>query len=104
MGVCGSCGLTLYVSGMAPAVPGYIDSGSGLEFATWPLNADDGEAPSMKPGCVAPRFLLLTFLSPGGELAVVVRLPTVFFRWLAPFKDFFSLPDERLGKVWPSSR
>ncbi|KAL6347607.1 hypothetical protein AAG906_026135 [Vitis piasezkii] len=37
MGVCGSCGLTLPVSGMAPAVPGYIDSGSGLEFATWPL-------------------------------------------------------------------
>ncbi|KAL6312228.1 hypothetical protein AAG906_020313 [Vitis piasezkii] len=37
MGVCGSCGLTLHVSGMAPAVPGYIDSRSGLEFATWPL-------------------------------------------------------------------
>ncbi|RVW15436.1 hypothetical protein CK203_094702 [Vitis vinifera] len=37
MGVCGSCGLTLHASGMAPAVPGYIDSGSGLEFATWPL-------------------------------------------------------------------
>ena len=33
-GVCGSCGLTLLVSGMAPAIPGYIDSGSGLEFAT----------------------------------------------------------------------
>ncbi|KAL6325284.1 hypothetical protein AAG906_023129 [Vitis piasezkii] len=37
MGVCGSCGLTLHASGIAPAVPGYIDSGSGLEFATWPL-------------------------------------------------------------------
>ncbi|RVW81947.1 hypothetical protein CK203_033314 [Vitis vinifera] len=37
MGVCGSCGLILHVSGIAPAVPGYIDSGSGLEFATWPL-------------------------------------------------------------------
>ena len=37
MGVCRSCGLTLHVLGMAPAVPGYIDSGSGLEFATWPL-------------------------------------------------------------------
>ena len=37
MGVCGSCGLALYVSGIAPAVPRYIDSGSGLEFATWPL-------------------------------------------------------------------
>ena len=33
MGVCRSCGLTLPVSGMAPAVPGYLDSGSGLEFA-----------------------------------------------------------------------
>ena len=37
MGVGGSCGLTLYASGMAPAVPGYIDSGSGLEFANWPF-------------------------------------------------------------------
>ncbi|RVW62180.1 hypothetical protein CK203_062594 [Vitis vinifera] len=37
MGVCGSCGLTLLVFGTAPAVLGYIDSGSGLEFATWPL-------------------------------------------------------------------
>ncbi|RVW84097.1 hypothetical protein CK203_040606 [Vitis vinifera] len=37
MGVCGSCGLTFPFSGMAPAVPGYIDSSSGLEFATWPL-------------------------------------------------------------------
>ena len=37
MGVCGSCGLMLRVSGMAPTVPGYIDSGSGLEFATWHL-------------------------------------------------------------------
>ena len=37
MGVCGSCGLTLLVFGTAPTVPGYIDSGSGLEFATWPL-------------------------------------------------------------------
>ena len=44
------------------------------------LNANDGETPSMKPGCVAPRFLLLTFLSPGGELAIVVRFSTVFFR------------------------
>ena len=38
MGVGGSCGLTLYASGMAPAVLGYIDSSSGgLEFATWPF-------------------------------------------------------------------
>ena len=37
MGVCGSCGLTLLVSETALAVPEYIDSGSGLEFAIWPL-------------------------------------------------------------------
>ena len=37
MGVCRSCGLALHVSGMAPVVLRYIDSGSGLEFATWPL-------------------------------------------------------------------
>ena len=37
MGVCRFCGLTLHVSGMAPTVSGYIDFGSGLEFATWPL-------------------------------------------------------------------
>ena len=37
MGVCGSCGLTLRASGTTPVVTGYIDSGPGLEFATWPL-------------------------------------------------------------------
>ena len=37
MGVCGSCGLTLLVSGMALAILGYIDFGSGLEFVTWPF-------------------------------------------------------------------
>ena len=46
------------------------------------LNAGDGEAPMLKPGCVVPRFLLLISLSPGGELSIVARLPTVFFRWL----------------------
>ncbi|RVW37159.1 hypothetical protein CK203_111748 [Vitis vinifera] len=44
MGVCGSCGLTLHASGITPIVPGYIDSGSGLEFATGLLNADDEKA------------------------------------------------------------
>ena len=34
MGVRGSWGLALYVPGIAPADPGYIDSDSGLEFAT----------------------------------------------------------------------
>ncbi|RVW73262.1 hypothetical protein CK203_050379 [Vitis vinifera] len=33
----GSWGLALYAPGTAPVDPGYIDSGSGLEFATWPL-------------------------------------------------------------------
>ena len=37
MGVCRSCDLTLPVSRMTPVVSGYIDSGSGLEFAPWPL-------------------------------------------------------------------
>ena len=37
MGVCGSCGLMLYASRIALAVTRNIDSGSGLEFAIWPL-------------------------------------------------------------------
>ena len=61
------------------------------------LNADDGEAPSTKPGCVVPRFLLLTFLSPGGELAVVVRLPTVFFRWPSAIQNDLLLPHQMTG-------
>ncbi|RVW15551.1 hypothetical protein CK203_077739 [Vitis vinifera] len=44
-----------------------------------------------KPGCVAPRFLFLTFRSPGGELAVVVRLPTVFFRWLGAIQNYLPI-------------
>ena len=62
------------------------------------LNADDEEALMLKPGCVILRFLLLIFPSPGGELSVVVRLPTVFFRWLGAIRNylFFPLPDERL--------
>ena len=37
MGVRGSWGLALYALGTTPVDPGYIASGSGLEFATWPL-------------------------------------------------------------------
>ena len=37
MGVGRSYGRILHISGMTPAVPGYIDFGSGLEFAPWPL-------------------------------------------------------------------
>ena len=36
-GVRGSWGLALYAPGTVPIDPGYIDSSSGLEFATWPL-------------------------------------------------------------------
>ncbi|RVW16960.1 hypothetical protein CK203_070673 [Vitis vinifera] len=39
IGVRGSWGLALYAPGTAPVDPGYIDSGSGLEFATWPLES-----------------------------------------------------------------
>ena len=30
---------------MTPTVPGYIDSGSGLEFALWPLERWSREGP-----------------------------------------------------------
>ena len=67
-------------------------------------NAGDGETPMLKPGCVIPRFLLLIFLSPGGELSVVVRLPTVFFRWLGAIQSYLPLFYQMNGfeKVWPS--
>ena len=67
------------------------------------LNANDGEAPSTKLGCVVPRFLLLTFRSPGGELVVVVRLPIVFFRWLGAIQNYLPLLYQMngFGKVWP---
>ena len=61
------------------------------------LNVDDGEAPSMKLGCVAPRFLLLTFLSPRGELAVVVSLLTAFFRWLGAIQNYLPLSYQMIG-------
>ena len=56
------------------------------------LNIDEEEALILKPGCVVPRFLLLIFLSPGGELSVVVRLPIVFFRWLGAIQSYLILP------------
>ena len=54
-------------------------------------NTDDEEALKLKPGCVVPRFLLLIFLFPRGELSVVVRLPTVFFRWLGAIQNYLPL-------------
>ena len=68
------------------------------------LNADVEEALMLKPGCVIQRFLLSIFLSPGGELLVVVRLPTVFFRWFDAIQNYHPLPYQMngFGKVWPS--
>ena len=37
MGVGRSCGQILHISGMTLAVLGYIDYGTGPEFAPWPL-------------------------------------------------------------------
>ena len=70
------------------------------------LNADDEEAPMLKPRCVVPHFLLLTFLFPGGELAVVVCLPTAFFRWLGTIQNdlLLSYQMNDFGKVWPMLR
>ena len=58
----------------------------------------------LKLGCVIQRFPLLIFLSPGGELSVVVRLPTVFFRWFDTIQNCLPLPYQMngFGKVWPS--
>ncbi|RVW75832.1 hypothetical protein CK203_055084 [Vitis vinifera] len=88
MGVRGSWGLALYVPGTAPVDPGYIDSGSGLEFATCLLSADDEEVLMLRLECVTQRFLPLTSPSPGGELLAVFRSPTVFFRWLDAIRDY----------------
>ena len=68
------------------------------------LNADVEEALMLKSGCVIQRFLLSVFLSPGGELLVVVRLPTVFFRWLDAIQNYPPLLYQMngFGKVWPS--
>ena len=68
------------------------------------LNVDDEEALMLKPGCVIQRFLLSIFLSPGGELSVVVRLPTVSFRWFDTIQNYPPLTYQMngFGKVWPS--
>ena len=68
------------------------------------LNADVEKALMLKSGCVTQRFLLSIFLSPGGELLVVVRLPTAFFRWFDATQNYLPLPYwmNGFGKVWPS--
>ena len=68
------------------------------------LNADVEETLMLKPGYVIQRFLLSIFLSPGGELLVVVRLPTVFFRWFDTIQNYHLLPYQMndFGRAWPS--
>ena len=75
-----------------------------LSLLLGPSNADVEEALMLKPGCVTQRFLLSIFLSPGGELSVVVRLPTVFFRWFDAIQNHLPLHYQMndFGKVWPS--
>ena len=78
--------------------------GQALSLLPGLLNADDEEAPSMKPGCATQRFLLSILLSLGGELAIVTRLPTVFFRWLDAIQNYLPLSYQMngFGKVWSS--
>ena len=68
------------------------------------LNADVEEALMLKSGCVIQCFLLSIFLSPEGELSIVVRLPTVFFRWFDAIQNYLPLPYQMngFGNVWPS--
>ena len=61
---------------------GILTLGQALSLLPDLLNANDGEAPLMKPIFATQRFLLLILLSPGGELTVVARSPTVFSQWL----------------------
>ena len=75
-----------------------------LSLLLGPSNVDVEEALMLKPGCAIQHFLLSIFLSPGGELSVVVRLPTAFFRWLDAIQSYHPLPYQMngFGKVWPS--
>ena len=75
-----------------------------LSLLLGPSNADVEEALMLKPGCVTPRFLLSIFLSPGGELSAVFRLPTIFFRWPDAIRDYLPPLYQMIdfGKVWPS--
>ena len=68
-----------------------------LSLLLGPSNVDVEEALMLKPGCVVQRFLLSTFLSPGGELSVVFRLPTVSFRWLGAIQNYHPLPYQMNG-------
>ncbi|WJZ84533.1 hypothetical protein VitviT2T_004133 [Vitis vinifera] len=83
---------------------GILTLSQALSLLPGLLNIDDGEAPSIKLVCATQHFLLLILLSPGGEFAVVARLPTVFFRWLGAIQSYLPLPYQMSGfwKVWSS--
>ena len=74
-----------------------------LSLLLGPSNADVEGALMLKSGRVTQRFLLSIFLSPGGELSVVFRLPTVSFRWLGVIQNYLPLLYQMIGfgKVWP---
>ena len=69
-----------------------------LSLLLGPSNVDVEEALMLKPGCVVQRFLLSTFLSPGGELSVVFRLPIVSIQNYHPLLYQMN----GFGTVWPS--
>ncbi|WKA02827.1 hypothetical protein VitviT2T_020980 [Vitis vinifera] len=73
--------------------------GQALSLLPDLLSADHEEASSMKPGCATRRFHLSTSLFPGGELAFVARLPTVFSRWLGAIRYYLLLPKQLLDGV-----
>ena len=75
-----------------------------LSLLLSPSNVDVEEALMLKSGCVTQRFLLSIFLSPGGKLSAVFRLPTVSFRWLGAIQNYYPLPYQMngFGKALPS--
>ena len=96
---CMPLGLPLLSQGILTLV---LDEALSLLLS--PSNVDVEEALMLKPGCVTQRFLLSIFLSPGGELLAVFRLPTVSFRWLGATQNYHPLPYQTIGfgKVLPS--
>ena len=98
MGVCGSCGLTLYASGIAPAAPGYIDFGSGLEFAIWPLEHWRRGGPDVEAWMRSTAFSSLNF-SVSWRRAFSCRSLAnclLSMAWRHSELSSPSLPDERL--------
>ena len=78
--------------------------GQALSLLPGLLSADDGETLSMKLVCATQHSFLLILLSPGGELAIVTRLPNVFFRWLGAIQNYLPFPYQKSSfwKVWTS--